>query len=95
MSDVEVERGSHSDRELAVKLLAAARANDLPASVVRKTTNGFLVPEVVAESASSGKVKVNESEQDVEKPAAKKAAAKKSTTKKKTTAAKTAAATKE
>jgi DNA topoisomerase-1 len=76
MSDVEVEgRG----RDKAVLLLAAAEDLGLDASVVRTSTNGYLVPEEVAKAAFEEK-----------KPAKKTTAAKK-TAARKTAAKKTAA----
>lgn len=68
MSDVEIEGRS---RDTAVLLLAAAEDLGLDPSVVRTTTNGYVVPEEVAKKADGG-----------DKAPAKKAAAKKAPAKK-------------
>lgn len=89
MSDVVIEGRS---RDNAVLLLAAAKDLDLDPSVaVRTTTNGYLVPEEVANQAGLGeeKPKAEASEAPAKKAPAKKAAAKK-TAAKKTAAKKTA-----
>lgn len=77
MTDVQIEGRS---RDSAILLLAAARDLDLPTSVVRTTTNGYIVPEEVADKAGLGE----------EKPKAAKKTAAKKTTAKKTAAKKTA-----
>jgi topoisomerase IA-like protein len=84
MSDVEIKGRS---RDNAILLLAAATDLDLPASVVRTTTNGYLVPEEIAKKAG-----LADEDSKSEKPPAKKTAAKKATAKK--TPAKKAAAKK-
>lgn len=84
MSDVQIEgRG----RDKAILLLAAAEDLDLGPEVVRTTTNGYIVPEKVANQAGLGEEKPK-SEPPAKKTAAKKTAAKK--TAKKTASKKTA-----
>lgn len=75
MSDVEIQGRS---RDNAVLLLAAAEDLNLDAGVVRTTTNGYLVPEEVANQAGLGE----EKPKPAKKAAAKKAPAKKTTAKK-------------
>lgn len=72
MSDVEISF-SDSPRETAVNLLAAASVLDLPSSVVRTTSGGFIVPSEVADKAGYG-----EDAGEEKKPAKKTSAKKKS-----------------
>jgi topoisomerase IA-like protein len=78
MSDVEIEGRS---RDNAILLLAAAEELDLDVSVVRTTTNGYIVPEEVANEAGLGEEKPKKTA--AKKTAAKKTAAKKATSKSK------------
>lgn len=76
MSDVQIEgRG----RDVAVLLLAAAEDLGLDVSVVRTTTNGYIVPEEVRDQAGLGEEKPKA---PAKKTAAKKIAAKKAPAKK-------------
>jgi len=76
MTDVHIEgRG----RDKAVLLLAAAEDLGLDASVVRTTTNGYLVPEEIAKALDEPKAPAKKTV--AKKTPAKKTAAKKTATK--------------